>query len=430
MPPSPARDDAVIGVISMHAISGATMPVALPSSDESFFVIPLSVQKEGEDYCIGNAEIDAFYHFPEIGLRIIERLRRGCTASQIREELAGADGDTVDVDDFVATLREIGFIYPHAERERFRDAVAASKEGDRRLGFRAPVGLARAVFSLPSLVVYLAILGFAAHAAIEDPRLRLNLEAFYLERHLTLTLVLLLLLYGITASMHELGHMLAAARYGVSSRLGFGNRLWSIVAEADLSGILALPKSQRYLPLLAGMIVDLLSIALVTLLLQWLLHQGHSGFAIQLLQALVLQILISMTWQFNVFLKTDIYYVLCTRYGHPDLDREARVYLRDRMHALSLGLVGERTARIDLRHLGMLRLFAALWLIGRFAALGFLILVLIPTLVRYVDRALVAFADPDSGRAAAYDAAAFAAISLLLFAIGMTMWLRRRQRNS
>lgn len=403
------------------------MSAAFPSSDESYFVIPLSVQKEGEDYCVGNAEIDAFYQFPETGLRIIERLRQGDTLAQIRAGFAATNGEAIDVDDFISTLREIGFIYPQAERERFRDAIAASGEGDRRLSFRAPQWLARAVFSLPSLVAYLAILGLAGHAAIEDPRLRLNLEAFYLEQHLTLTLVLLLLLYGITASLHELGHMLAAARYGVSSRLGFGNRLWSIVAEADLTGILALPKSQRYLPLLAGMIVDLLSIALITLLLQQLLHRGHDGFAIQLLQALVLQILISISWQFNVFLKTDMYYVVCTRYGHPDLDREARVYLRDRMHALSFGALGERAARIDRRHLRMLRVFAALWLTGRIAALGFLFLVVIPTLLRYVDRARIAFADPETGRAAAWDAAAFAAISLVLFAIGMTLWLRRRR---
>jgi hypothetical protein len=160
-----------------------------------------------------------------------------------------------------------------------------------------------------------------------------------------------------------------------------------------------------------------------------LLHRGHDGFAIQLLQALVLQILISISWQFNVFLKTDVYYVVCTRYGHPDLDREARVYLRDRMHALSFGMLGERAARIDRRHLGTLRAFAALWLTGRIAALGFLFLILIPTLVRYVDRARIALVDPQIGRAAAWDAAVFAAISLVLFAIGMTLWLRRRRRS-
>lgn len=409
--------------------------VPLPSNETIYFVIPLSVQREGEAYCVGNADIDAFYQFPEEGVRIIERLRAGLTAAQIKAELvadadsAGKDAETVDVDDFLASLREIGFIYPEGERDRFRDAVAATGADDRRLRFSAPMRLARALFSLPSLIVYLAILGLAAHAALVDPRLRLNLDAFYLERHLTLTLVLLLVLYGVTASLHELGHMLAAARHGVPSRLGLGNRLWSLVAEADLTGILALPRRQRYLPLFGGMLVDLLSIALITLLLQWMLRNGEQGFVVQLLQALILQIVISITWQFNVFLKTDVYYVVCTYFGQADLDREARVYLRDRMHALSFGLFGARAERIDDRHRGVLRTFAALWLTGRIAAFAFLFLVVIPTLLRYFERARLAFADPVTGRAAAYDAAAFAAISALLFLFGMTLWLRRRKRT-
>lgn len=397
------------------------------SDDLIYFVIPLSVQKEGDDYCIGNTEIDAFFQFPEQGLRIIEWLREGRSPGAIKSAFASSEEESVDVDDFIETLKDIGFIYPEAERDRYQDAASASDAGDRRLRFSAPIWLARALFSLPMLVVYLAILGLATHAAIENPRLRLNFDAFYLEKHLTLTLVLLLVLYGVTASLHELGHMLTAARHGIRSKLGIGNRLWSLVAEADLTGILTLPKSQRYLPLFGGMIVDLLSIALVTLLIQWLLRQGHDGFVIQLLQALILQIVISISWQFNLFLKTDVYYVVCTYYGHPDLDRAARVYLRDKLHTASFGLRGEKAASIERKHLGVLRAFALLWLVGRISALAFLVLILVPTLARYFVRARDAFTNPATASATAYDAAAFAAISAALFLLGMYMWLRRRK---
>jgi putative peptide zinc metalloprotease protein len=406
------------------------MTAAMPYPDETtYFVIPLSVQKEGDGYYIGNAQIDAFYQFPEQGLRIIEWLREGCTATAIRSKLASDKDETVDVDDFVDTLKAIGFVYPDGDEHLYHEAVSSSDAHDKRLRFRASLGFARTVFSLPMLALYLGVLGLAAHAAIKDPRLRLNLDAFYLQDHLTLTLVLLLVLYGITASMHEVGHMLAAARHGVESRLGIGNRLWSLVAEADLSGILALPKSQRYLPFFGGMIVDLLSISLITLLLQWLLAQGHDGFIVKLLQALILQITLSISWQFNLFLKTDVYYVVCNYYGHPDLDREARVYLRDKLHTASFGLFGAKTETIDRRHLGVLRTFASLWLVGRIGALAFLFIVLIPTLVHYFERAQLAFSDPETARAVAYDAAAFAVISALLFLVGMYMWLRRKKTS-
>lgn len=405
------------------------MSIASSASDASpWFVIPLSVQREGEVYCVGNRELDAFYHFPEEGVRIIALLREGLSADGIRARLHDDGFDDVDVDDFIGTLHEIGFVLPAAERDRFAATIAEAEAGDRRLRFSLPTGVARALFSWPTFALYLAILGAAAASAIADPRLRLDFGAFFLEDHLTLTLVALLGLYAVSASLHEFGHMAAAARYGIRSRLGVGNRLWQIVAEADLTGILSLPRRQRYLPLLAGMMTDLLSIALITLSLRWLLAGGEDGFLTHLLRAWILQIAISITWQFNIFLKTDVYYVLCTHFGHPDLDDEARHYLRDRLHRVSFGLLGQRAGTFDPRHLGVLRTFTAIWLLGRITALAFLLLVLIPTLWRYAERAFDAFHGPAAERGGAWDATAFAAISIALFAVGMAMWLRRRKR--
>ncbi len=405
------------------------MSIAPPVADASpWFVIPLSVQREGEVYCVGNRELDAFYHFPEEGVRIIALLREGLSADGIRARLQADGFDEVDVDDFIGTLHEIGFVLPAAERDRFAATLAEADAGDRRLRFSLPTGVARALFSWPTFALYLALLGAAAASAIADPRLRLDFGAFFLEDHLTLTLVALLGLYAVSASLHEFGHMAAAARYGIRSRLGVGHRLWQIVAEADLTGILSLPRRQRYLPLLAGMMTDLLSIALITLALRWLLAGGGDGFLTHLLRAWILQIAISITWQFNIFLKTDVYYVLCNHFGHPDLDDEARRYLRDRLHRASFGMLGRHDGALDPRHLGVLRTFTAIWLLGRITALAFLLLVLIPTLLRYAERAFDAFRGPADGRAEAWDATAFAAISIALFAVGMAMWLRRRKR--
>lgn len=405
------------------------MSIASSASDASpWFVIPLSVQREGEVYCVGNPELDAFYHFPEEGVRIIALLREGLSADGIRARLHDDGFDEVDVDDFIGTLHEIGFVLPAAERDRFAATIAEAEAGDRRLRFSLPIGVARALFSWPTFALYLAILGAAVASATADPRLRLDFGAFFLEDHLTLTLVALLGLYAVSASLHEFGHMAAAARYGIRSRLGVGNRLWQIVAEADLTGILSLPRRQRYLPLLAGMMTDLLSIALITLSLRWLLAGGEDGFLTHLLRAWILQIAISITWQFNIFLKTDVYYVLCTHFGHPDLDDEARHYLRDRLHRVSFGLLGQRAGTFDPRHLGVLRTFTAIWLLGRITALAFLLLVLIPTLWHYAERAFDAFRGPAAERGGAWDATASAAISIALFAVGMAMWLRRRKR--
>ncbi|MGH8083337.1 MAG: PqqD family protein [Lysobacter sp.] len=399
------------------------------SDEQSYYVIPLSVQREGDGYYIGNAELGEFYEFPEVGLRIVQRLQAGDSAGAIKSALAGAETeDTLDVDDFIAQLRDIGFIHLPQDQGDYQQQLAQSAVGDRRLSFRANTALARALFSPATLVLYLGVLAYAGYAAWLDPRLRPNLQAFYLEQHLTLTLVALLGVYFITTMLHELGHMLAAARYGVHSRLGIGNRLWELVAEADLTGILSLPRRQRYLPLMAGMMIDVLNIALLSLAVGWLLDHNGNPFAVQLLQALVLQLMITISWQFNIFLRTDFYYVVCNYFGHPDLDQQARLYLRDRLNHISGGRFGAAAApgAIVPRNLGVLRAFSLLWVVGRISALLLLMFVLIPTLSRYVARAYDSFISPTATRASAIDAAAFAAISIALLAAGMYLWLRRR----
>ena len=57
--------------------------------------------------------------------------------------------------------------------------------------------------------------------------------------------------------VHELAHLIAARAVGVNSRMGISHRLWYLVAETDLTGLWSVTRNQRYLPMLAGMIVDL-----------------------------------------------------------------------------------------------------------------------------------------------------------------------------
>lgn len=396
----------------------------LGDKDETYFVIPLSVQKEGENYYIGNAELDEFYQFPEEGLNIIRMLQGGASVAAIETTLAQASDESIDVREFIDTLLEIGFIHPEAERHRFQESVAAVRSTDKRLVFRANPRIARMAFSWPSLALYLGIVGYAAYSAIQDPQLRLNLEAFYLERNLTLTLVVLLFMYAFTASLHELGHMLAAARQGVDSRLGFSNRLWDIVAEADMTGLLALPREKRYLPMAAGMLVDVFSIAAITLILKWLFGNSPHGFAIQLLQALALQITISITWQFNIFLRTDVYYLICNYFGYADLNAQAYHFYQNQLHAFSFGLLGKRTEPLKPQQVIIARTFFAIWLIGRIASVGFLVLILIPTLYRYFERAVETYHNPYMPAGAAIDIAIFATISTVILLVGLYMWIK------
>lgn len=395
---------------------------------QTYFVIPLSIQAEGDGYLVGSQELEDFYQFPEEGLRVITLLRQGRTIDEVKAECDRVFDEQIDVDDFIGVLTEIGFIFPTEQQADFQQKLD-SVPPDKRWKFALPQHLAGAVFSAPMLVVYLGILGYAIVSAVADPRLRINPHALYIQENFTITLLALLLLQAITTALHELGHMTAAAKYGIKSKLGWGNRLWSIVAEADLSGIHSLPKQQRYLPLMAGLITDLLNIACVTLLIKLLLANNADPFVIQIFQALILQILFTMSWQFNVFLKTDIYYALCVYCTHPNLDSEARVYLRAQLHRLSAGRLGA-PGQGRYHNLATLRAFAALWLVGRALALVLLFAVVIPTLFRYGRDAWRVMGNSVSSNYDKWDLSLFFILSSALVALGLYVWLKGRTRLS
>lgn len=392
-----------------------------------YFVIPLSVQKEGEIYMVGNADLQEFYQFPEEGLRILDMLRAGETSRSIKASFAREQEEAIDVDDFIETLKQVGFIYPADEKARHQEKLDLAEDKDKRLVFKAGGQLAKILFSPVLLVCYFCIVCYAFYWMVQDAALRPNMHAFYFEKNMTLSMLTVLVLFLLIVLMHELGHMLAASRRGVSARLGIGNRMWYIVAESDITGIFSLPRNQRYFPLLAGMLVDVVNIALLTILIKLLMEHGASGYIEQVVQVLIMQIIFNLLWQFNIFMKTDIYYVICNYLSHPDLDREARAYLRNALYGLSCGRFGAPAIAPIRGNIHVLRTFVAIWLVGRVLSIGFLLVVFLPTIYRYAARAYGLYQDPAAGIGAACDLALFALMSMTTVSVGMYMWFRQRR---
>lgn len=393
---------------------------------QPYFVIPLSVLKEGDSYIVGNADIGDFYQFPWQGVKILDWLGSGDTAATIKSRLALEDPEPVDVDDFLEQLTEIGFIHSASQREVVQERLQVSARGTRTT-FSVNPKIAKAIFSPPVTVCYLAIVSYAFVAAIENPDLRVNVDALYVESNRLLLLAIVLALSLIHIVMHELGHMLAAARHGVRSKYGIGNRLWDLVAESDLTGILTLPKSQRYLPMLAGLLVDILWVSGLTILLGTLLRHDAGRFAIQVVQVLVLETLLGMAWQFNVFVKTDIYFVICNYFSYPDLDKDARIYLRNVVFRASLGRYGSEAPSRIFNHLTVLRIFSLIWLFGRILALGILFGVFLPTMWQYIASAIELLKGPPADVRSAVDTIVYVMICLTILGVGMYKWLKNRR---
>jgi hypothetical protein len=404
----------------------APATISPPTPDtQQYFVIPLSLQKEANAYVVGNADIGDFYQFPVLGVQILDMIRSGDNAAEIKSRLSADSVETVDVDGFLHQLIDIGFIYPQAQHQTAQEKLRLSAHASRRT-FNVDPRLARAVFSLPTLALYSTVVLYAVLDAIQNPALWPSANAFYFETNRTPLLVIVLILSVLLTTMHELGHMLAAARQGVKPRYGIGNRLWNIVAESDLTGVLALPKSRRYLPMFAGLLVDVLSLALLTIALDVLLRRDAGAFTIQVVQVLVLETMIGMAWQFNVFVKTDIYFVLCNFFSHPDLDRDARAYLHYILHRVTLGRFGSAAPAKVFGNVPVLQAFTLIWVFGRVLSLAILVFVFLPTMWQYLQSAIQLLRGSPTSVWMACDTIVYVTIVLTMLGAGMYMWIKNQ----
>jgi hypothetical protein len=393
----------------------------LDGDQRRFRAVELSIQKDGDAYVVGRVGANDFYQIPEIGARILRLLGSGDTKAGVASRLGGEPDDQVDVASFVDALHGLGLAYPEGDGPRATGATPRS----RRTVTIGP-GVARALTSGPVMVCGLALVVFALIRMAVDPRLRVDLNAFYFDSNRTALFLLVTAFSLLLAAVHEFGHVVAAARHGVASGLGIGTRMWTIVAEADITGVLSLPKARRYIPMLAGMIVDILCIAVLTVILDILLHRDAGGFAIQFVRALILSNVLGLVWQTNIFMKTDLYYLICTVFNHPDLDADARRFLGDLSHRLTRGRFGRR-AEADRRVArSAVIVFSAIWLLGRALAITTLLSVGLPTLWRYTASVVTMWNQPTTAPWDVYDTAIYVCLTMTLLAAGMYMWLKQR----
>ena len=323
---------------------------------------PLTLVPDGPDVIVGRTDIDSYAAFPTDGAELLNQLRSGMDTERAARWYEERYGEPVDLADFLDTLRDLEFLREEGEPE----ALARSEPPRwHRLG--------RAAFSPLALLVYAALVGYAIFLSVRDPWLRPHYQNFFFTP--SILLVELGVFFGQLPGiwLHETLHALAGRRLGVRSRLRLGNRLHQLVVETHLTGLWSVPRRRRYLPLLAGMLGDLVWYALLIIL--------AAAFADPFPRALALGTLLRFAWQFCFYLQTDVYQVLVTALRCVDLHTTAKEYLANRVSRL-LG----RPPRHDEdgwhpRDRQVARCYVYLFGVGYLVTIGMLVWIGIPTVV-------------------------------------------------
>ncbi|MEU6799016.1 hypothetical protein ABZ907_45610 [Nonomuraea wenchangensis] len=323
-----------------------TSPALHATTDLSF----LSVVADGpDDYVIGNGEI--FVHVPNVAAAVVAALDGSRTAEQAREHVLAERGVDVDVAAFISGLDNAGLLRRPQLRPNLWDRLR-------------PHHVAW-LFSRPAHAVLAVLSVCAVAAAIAAPDVLPSLSTLVWSNSFTFTVAFavgswLLLL------VHELGHIAAARSLGVRAELSLGTRMQFLVAQTRITGIWGVPRRARYRAYLAGMRLDwfLACVSVCTLYVA----------EIPLMRLVMVICLSQIAWQFLVFMRTDVYYVLANATGNKNLMADAQAHLRATLTRKARSAERGKTPR-------SVRVYAPFLVIGRVLGLAFFAVYTVPVMV-------------------------------------------------
>ena len=284
---------------------------------------PLSFVPEGVDVVVGRVETGTYAVLPSDGAELLRQLSEGSTVTEAAAWYERSFGEPVDVEDFVESMDELGFTRTPGSGV---DAVTAAPRFQ---------WLGRALFSTPAWLVYGAIVILALIELVRRPDLWPTSSQVYFSGSLATVTAVLLFGQIPLAFLHEAYHVLAGQRIGLHSRLSVSNRYSYVVFETRTNGLFSVPRRRRYLPFLAGMLIDTVVVGVLDLTAATL-GNGHGAMPLvgRLCLALSFSIIARLGWQFLLHLRTDLYYVLSTALNCYDLHEASRSIFVNRLRRL------------------------------------------------------------------------------------------------
>ncbi len=382
----------------------------------------LTFLEEGDGVVVGCAESDAYAVLPPDGAALL-RLLGELPVDEAAARYARTYGEPVDIHDFLEAMADLGFI---EVREDSHDEPSHPRAAPPVRWHRA----GQLLFSPVMAVLATALVAVAVVLATLDPALRPHPGMVFFSNYLVLIEVVVAVGQVPLILVHELCHVLAARRLGVHARIRVGHRLYFVVFETVMDGLVVVPRRQRYLPMLAGMTADLVLAAGLTV--GAAATRGETGLAGVLsgvFLALSFTTLVRFGLEFVLFLRTDVYYLILTLTGAHDLHGTSsqivanwcwrRLGRTERLHDPALWHATDVRAA---------RWYTPVHLLGYALSFVMLATVLLPISWRFLATAVSRILHPDLSSGPFYDAVLLLLLNLAQPAAAGALWLSERLR--
>ena len=389
----------------------------------------LHISSEGDEFLVGDVARGEFVAVPAIAVTVIAALRAGHTLAETEDRVRAETGEQVDVADFAATLIDLGFV------ARIDGAPVAGPGGELAYGGRlgeAAAQLARPFYTWPAFALYGLLFTGCLVLLIAVPSLRPHITQLFFLPNPILSAALLTIIGMPLAMTHELAHWVGARVNGVPARITISRRYYMMVLQTDLTALWALPRRRRFAALLAGIAWDTVRLSsLLAARAAQLAGWWHPAPLVgRLIAALIVTHVLTISWQFFVFLRTDIYAVLATGLGCLNLTRVSRLRMAQRYRRLTAAEAAE------LAGAGPRDLMAARWY-GWIQAGGLVLVVVyffaffVPLIVTIARWIILGLARNSPASFSFWEVLASGSAALVPAAVPAVTYLRdRRQRRN
>lgn len=279
----------------------------------------LIMRTEDGDYIIGRMETGEFIALPEVGHIVVDLFQKNNSLQEIKGYLWQEYELDFDVETFVENLIELDFV-------KAIDGQPVESGVEQKVTFPWLQSYhVQWLFSKPIKFLYVLLLMAAGLTIITRPELVPNYNDFFWSTRGSIVIFLNTILFITNLTLHELAHLAAARSLGVSAYVNLGTRLHDLVLQTNVTGLWAIPRNKRYRVYLAGIAWDLIPISVAILLLA---HADIPLVVRNILSTLILLNFFGVIWQFQFYMRTDIYFVVLSLMRCYSLFDDSLAYLR------------------------------------------------------------------------------------------------------
>ena len=338
----------------------------------------LLFREEDGKHVVGREEIQKYIEIPSVGVQVIKLLRRNHTIKEIKEVVDVQEKDDVNVRKFIHKLISVGFV-KKVDGKTLPEYHRRSKDF---LSFVKPA-YARIIFSKSGFFVLTFLFLIAVTLILKNPNYLPSFRDYFFHQYFSVVIVTSVILGWILVFFHEVMHLLAAKSLGVGGTIRLNNRLSYLVAESDVTNLWKVQRKKRWVVYMAGIFFELVFISLAIIALA-LSDYGAIVLPIllyKIIKMLIFIEVIGIVWEFRIYIRTDIYYVLSNILNQRNLYKGSLNYFKQKIKSLFVKSDSD-IDKISSKQKSSYMIFFTILIIGSLFTVGSYIFFIIPVLMR------------------------------------------------